>query len=472
MTDGLWQHQREAIAFARDRRAVLLHIGMGGGKSRTAIEILRELIASQESGSARILICCPKAVVAAWKKQFSLWMPEMRLLALESGTGEQKEKAVRAALGDTTPLVIVVNYESAYRIKSLEKTSWTAVVWDEVHRLKSASGVTSRWAARVCTKNPTAKRIGLSGTMVSQAPLDCFGVWRSVEAPECPTFGTSWTAFKARHCITNPHIPGMVLRYINQDEMKQKIAETTFYRRTEDCIDLPPISHEEMPFELSPAEARVYLDLEREFCALVRDKTVTPKNAMIGALRLLQACGGHVTPDDEKVAERIGDGLPAKAQRLSDWLEDIPLREPIAVFANFRADIAAVREAAERSGRRVSELSGTMNCLPEWQAGETDILVAQIKSGGIGIDLTRASIGCFYSIGHSLSEWLQAIARLHRPGQAKHTQFYSLCAWLPRQTQTVEARVYKALSQRKDVVDELVSLYRNLDHQRVVGASR
>lgn len=457
---GLWQHQREAIMYARGRKAVILHVGMGAGKTRTAIEILREYVLGREQ--VRVLVCCPKAVVAAWAKQLALWWPEMRVLCLEKGSSADKEKELRVALSDLSPLIVVVNYETAWRMPVTEKIKWTAIVWDEVHRLKAPSGATSRWAARMGQKNPEAKRLGLSGTLIAHSPLDAWGVYRAMESPELTTFPRTYTAFKSRYCVTNPRVPGMVLRFVNQEDMQKRIADTTFYRRTADCIDLPPISHDELAFDLSPAEARVYRELEREFCAIVRDKTVTPANAMVGALRLLQCCGGFITADGEKEATAIDADGSAKARRFAEWLEDFP-REPLVVFCRFRADIDAARAAIESSGRTVSELSGRVNDLARWQAGSTDALVAQIQSGGIGIDLTMASFGIFYSIGHSLSEYLQAVARLHRPGQTKHTQFYSLVATLPGNRPSIESRVYAALRDRKDVIDELVSLYRNLD---------
>jgi len=86
------------------------------------------------------------------------------------------------------------------------------------------------------------------------------------------------------------------------------------------------------------------------------------------------------------------------------------------------------------------------------------VLVAQIQSGGIGIDLTRAAVGVFYSLGHSLSEWLQAIARLHRPGQQRNTRFFSLVATLLNKP-TADGRVYEALSNRKEVVDAILDAY-------------
>lgn len=467
----LWGHQREAIMYARGKRDVILHLGMGCGKTRTAIEIIKEVLIGRLSG--RVLICCPKAVCAAWAKQFSMWAPEMRVLILDAdvGTAADKEKALKAALADTSPLAVVINYESAWRVAAIEKTKWDILVYDEVHRLKAPSGKAGRWAARMGSKNPEAKRIALSGTLISHSPLDAFGVYRSVESPDCPTFGPLYGAFKGHFCQMNPHVPGMVVRFINQEEMQKKIADTTFYRRSEDVLDLPPIMHEDLCFELGSAEKNVYRDLETDFCALLRDKTITPKNAMVGALRLLQCCGGYITPDGEKTGVPISEDTPSKAARFAEWLEDVEPREPLVIFCRFRADIDAARKALESDGRTVSELSGKMNDLAQWQAGKTDALVAQIQSGGIGIDLTRARLCVFYSIGHSLSEWLQAIARLHRPGQTRHTHIYSLIATLPHNRMTVEGRVYSALRDRKDVVNELVSLYRDFDPRRPVGSA-
>lgn len=87
------------------------------------------------------------------------------------------------------------------------------------------------------------------------------------------------------------------------------------------------------------------------------------------------------------------------------------------------------------------------------------MLVVQIQSGGTGIDLTRASYGVFMSVGHSLAEYLQAVARLHRPGQEKTTHLYSLISTLHGDT-TVDGRVHEALSQRKEVIDHVVDWFR------------
>jgi SNF2 family DNA or RNA helicase len=209
---------------------------------------------------------------------------------------------------------------------------------------------------------------------------------------------------------------------------------------------------------MTAKEGRVYTQLEKDFCAEVDGGFITPQNAMVGLLRMLQATSGFMRLDDTVAARQI-DETPSKRAAFAEMLEDMPENEPLVVFCRFRSDIDSVLHACNQLGRTVSELSGKVDDLAAWQAGKTAVLVAQIQSGGIGIDLTRANVGCFYSLGHSLSEWLQAIARLHRPGQERHTRFFSLVAQLQGRT-TADGRVYQALSERKDVIDVICNSYR------------
>jgi superfamily II DNA or RNA helicase len=452
----LWTHQQEAIEWADGRRDVLLWIGMGAGKTRTTLEIIKRMMLA--GSIRRILVGCPKAVIPAWFKQAKLWLPEIRVILLDRGTSADKGRMLMAAMADTSPVIVVSNYESLWRIKEIEKLLWDCLVWDEVHRLKSPSGAASKWAAKMCKRNPTAKRIGLSGTLLAQSPLDGYGTWRAVESPECTTFGTTYTLFKATYAITNPAIPGMVIGWRNKEQFAARVAATTFQRKSEDVLDLPPIHHVEVPVEMTVKEGKVYTQLEKDFCAEVDGGTITPANAMVGLLRMLQATSGFMRLDDTAAARQIDD-VPSKRAAFAEMLEDMPEHEPLVVFCRFRSDIDSVLHACNQLGRTASELSGKVDDLAAWQAGKTAVLVAQIQSGGIGIDLTRANVGVFYSLGHSLSEWLQAIARLHRPGQERHTRFFSLVAQLHGKT-TADGRVYEALSNRKEVIDVVCNSYR------------
>lgn len=449
----LWAHQEAAIRWMLDRLYGIWDHGMGSGKTRSALELLKRL-----TDVRRVLVCCPKAVIAAWAKQVSLWYPEIRFLAVDQATRQQKDRALTAGLADLSALIVCVNYDSAWRMDVLEKTRWDVIIWDEVHRLKSPSGRASRWAARVCSKNPKAKKLGLTGTLIPHSILDIQPIYRAVESPECPTFGTSSVRHRARYAIQNPHQPGMVVGWRNLDEAHKLIAATTHRVKSSDVLDLPSIQYLDVPVELTSEEATLYRELETDFCAVVAAGTVTAANALVKLLRMQQICGGSVRFDGNPHATQIAEH-PAKGAALADMLEDLPSDEPLVIFCRFKSDIALARRVCETSGRKVSELSGRVNELSDWQQGDTSVLVAQIQSGGIGIDLTRASYCVFVSLGYSLAGYEQAVARLHRPGQERHTRIYHLIATI-RGCTTVDGRVYEALKGRKEVVDAILDGYR------------
>ena len=145
-------------------------------------------------------------------------------------------------------------------------------------------------------KNPTTQRYGLSGTLLPNTILDAYGIYRAMESPECQTFGNSNTLFRRRYAIENPHVPGkMVIDYANTEDFSKRIAETTFYRKSEDILDLPPIMHQEVIVPMTPAEARLYKEIESDCCAVLEEapgnaaKCSCPTNPIAGSMRWLHS---------------------------------------------------------------------------------------------------------------------------------------------------------------------------------------
>jgi SNF2 family DNA or RNA helicase len=187
--------------------------------------------------------------------------------------------------------------------------------------------------------------------------------------------------------------------------------------------------------------------------AEVAGGTVTVSNALTHMLRLQQATSGYTIIDNgaQSVGPELIDGTPAKREALVDWLQDLPASEPVVVFARFRSDLYEIAEAAKVTGRSYSEVSGTTKNLEAWQAGETSVLGVQLQSGGVGIDLSRSAYCVYYSVGFSLGDYEQSLARLRRPGQTRCVRYYHLIAG-----NTVDEDVYAALTERRDVIDAVL----------------
>jgi len=152
--------------------------------------------------------------------------------------------------------------------------------------------------------------------------------------------------------------------------------------------------------QLGGEARRTYRSLKRNLMAELDAGEVTAANALVKLLRLQQITGGFIRTDDGQDVQIDS----AKMNLLRDVLEDIAPDEPVVVFCRFHKDLEAVNRVADETGRRSLELSGRMDELKQWQAGEAPVLAVQIDSGGVGVDLTRARYSIYYSLGLPIVE--------------------------------------------------------------------
>jgi SNF2 family DNA or RNA helicase len=418
-----WKHQLDACEWVRGRRASMLALDMGTGKTLTAI------MATCKRGVGSVLLekGSTKSRAAKLKKAF----------------------LVRPA---DTGLVVVVNYDSVWRgelAKSIGSHKWKAIILDESHRIKSPGGKASRWLASLARANPQAKLLCLTGTPMPHSPLDLYGQFRFLDPS---VFGTSFARMRARYAECDPMFPSKVRKWLRQDELASILNRHSFRVTADEVLDLPDALHERIPITLTPKERKFYDSLESDMVAAIAGGHVVVSNALTKLLRLQQATGGHsVIETGDGPATIYLDGTPSKRIALESWMEDLPVNEPMVVFCRFRSDIADVIAACRASGRTYAELSGEKNQLAEWQSGEFDVIVVQIQSGGVGVDLTRAAYCVYYSLGYSLGDYEQSLARLRRPGQSRCVRYYHLVA-----EDTIDEEVYKALSNRRDVVNHVL----------------
>ena len=252
--------------------------------------------------------------------------------------------------------------------------------------------------------------------------------------------------FRARYAVMGGYGGHEVKGYHHTDELRQRVDKLAYHVGRE-VLDLPEATHNRRKVELGSVARKAYKQMEKDFYADMEAGRIEAVNALARLLRLQQITSGYLPIDDAGNVERIGG---EKRAMLADVLEDLDKREPVVVFAKFRHDLDEIRAAAEDAGRTYAELSGRLNTLKFWQDGGADVIGVQIQAGGVGINLTRARYCVYYSVGFSLGDYEQSLARAHRPGQKHPVTYVHLIA-----ENTVDEKVYEALANRKDVIDEI-----------------
>jgi len=488
----LWEHQLRALSYSSQVSASMIAVPMGGGKTASTVATVNNV------GAARVLIVCPNKVRGVWPREVAKWSarpwhivdgkrPSRRKGALpQDMTVAERLHQAEECLFDCAcgaAHVAVFNYEMLTREPV---ASWVPpqrldmIIYDEIHRLKSPTGKGSKTAG--AWVDFSQRRIGLSGTPMPQHPWDIFGVYRALDPN---IFGHVWTPFNRKYVESRTAMietrgeDGNMFTVSREfpAQIKQQWAEefaakvhSIMYRPTID-LKLPGVEHITREVQLEPAAWKVYKDLDEHMSADLRafakgedvdEAMLMPKNIIARIGRLMQLTGGTVPDDGEydndgKLVRQSYRVSTAKADALAEILDDagcVPDRpggpEPVIVYCQYRTDLDAIRKVVEDAGLRYGEISGRrsdgLSSLGE-MSEHADVVGVQIQSGGTGVDLTRARYGVWYSAGHSLGDYDQALKRQDRPGQTRPVVFIHLIA-----VNTVDLDVYKGLSERSSVV--------------------
>jgi len=446
--DGRWltaarpyAHQREAVAaamqrFERGGRGFALLMEMGCGKTLAALEVAARLDVE------RVLVVAPSSVVPVWTREVASFLPgaeSRELLGSRAKRLEALEQLAWCASQGAPLIVAVVNYESAWRLES-ELAAWgpDLVIADESQRIK---GHATRQTKGVTALGRRARyRLALSGTPVTNGPLDVFAQWRFLDEG---VFGPSYYAFRARYAVMGGFEGRQVVGYRALDELVRR-AHTIAYRVTkQDALDLPETTDVTIPVALSEGERRVYDQLARESVAELGCGEVSVTNVLTRLLRLQQVASGSVPSDDGTVAD-VGS---SKVDAAVELVEDAAGK--VVVFCRFRSEIdhiaARIPGALTLTGDTPQSERGELVRRFQEDA-DARVLVAQIQVGGAGITLHAATTMVFCSESFNYADSEQAKARIHRIGQSQPCTYYHVVA-----AGTVDELIAEALERKCDV---------------------
>ncbi len=470
-----WRHQFVGSRLVRRLRAVYLAWEMGCGKTKGVIDAfllaiaaaLEEIAASAADGPTLNLIVSPASVVEVWEREVGKHVEDSDLKFVVAASRhrttkkrvEAAEFAIERARETGKSAVVVTNYEAfvldgSPMLRFAEKIEWDTLTVDEAHRLANPGSKTSR--ALTSRIGPRAKkRIALSGTPMRNTPLDLYSQCKFLDPG---IFGSNQRQFLERYAVLD--FFGNVVGLQNTEELAARF-NLIAYRIDKRTVlsDLPPVTPFKdriRRFDLSEEAMKIYRTFEEELVVAVGRGELKASNSLVQLLRSQQMTSGYVPVEDAEGNGRIEEIDSGKKNEAGEILDGIVETEPVVFFCRFRRDLDAVKELAGERGRRYFELSGRVNELRAWQDDTSGSVIGiQIQSGGVGVDATRSSYAVFYSVGFSLSDYEQAVARLDRPGQKNPVTVMNLVA-----RGTVDEAVFGSIGSKGNVVEGVLDYLR------------
>lgn len=417
-----YKHQKVGLALCQRRKNFGLFMEMGTGKTKVILDLLGNYY---KDGQVKrpSLIVAPVAVINNWKREAALNQPHLRVVVAQ-GTQGKKLLAidqVKQGLAD----VVVINYESLWRLAEDFSIEWFAMVLDESTRIKHRG--TQQAKAIIKLGRAASRKYIMTGTPAPNSPLELYNQIRFLDES---VFGSSWYAFRDRYAIMGGYGGYQVLGWKNLPELTQKLASISYRVLKKDCLDLPEKVYKEYRMPMEKDQAKFYKELADDLITTIAGTDIVATVVLAKLTKLRQIASGFVYRDD---GATINLDKNPKLDQLEILLQEIAPRHKVVIWTSFREELTLVSAICSKLGLKWVKLDGTINAkerdnvVQNFQNDETvRVFIGQQHAGGIGITLTAADYCIFFSNDYSHEIRVQAEDRLHRIGQRNQVTYIDL----------------------------------------------
>lgn len=441
----LYAHQEEGIRFLLSRNGCVLADDMGLGKS------IQSIIAALESGAKKILIVAPSSTKINWEREINVFCNETVII-----DGKKWKEAKFTIIN----FDILKNFHTLTDGKKkkegepevllnreLANAGFDLAIVDEAHNLKNNDSIRGKIMVELSTKHNIEKIWLLTGTPVANRPMDFFNLLKIIKSP----IAQNWKHYAVRYCDGKQFFKTLKngqKRQIwltdgasNLDELASKTKNIMLRRLKTDVLDMPDKVITPNYLKLSDKEWKQYDELWKEYLEkrLVEGKkNGNLQKDLVELIILRQFIAAIAIPYTIEMVENAIE-MGRKVIIFTSFTEELQ------ILANHFGKLAVTHNGPMTTTQKQKSVDSFQN------NPKVKVFIGNIKSAGVGITLTEATVVVFNSFSWVPGDNEQAEDRAFRIGQKNDVNIYYQLFM-----DTISTRMWDTLNSKKDIITTIV----------------
>ena len=452
----LLNFQKEGLDFLlKSSGNALLADEMGLGKTVQTLSY-----AATEKQTFPILVVAPLVTLNNWEREIEKFLKKKsrngRIIESESPSVTIIRTGKSKKLPKTD--IYIINYELLFkRNDDLSKLGLKTIVCDEVHNLRSKTTQKYKAVKKLAALPSISYRIGLSGTPIYNRGSE---IWPIIDIIKPGLLG-SFKEFCEYFCYVNEKGKAIVLEN-KRASLRNELQKHVMLRRKKSDV-LKELKDKVRYKEVIAADTDYYLE---ELDKIWKKVESEQKDA---ETQFSKSASYHRAIQSERQIAGI-----AKLPHVINFVKNImDIEESVVVFCHHKIIHKLLHESLQEFSP-VSIIGGQIDSIRQeqidkFQRGESKLMIAGIRAGNVGINLTRAKYVIFAELDWSPAIHRQAEDRLHRIGQKNTVFAYYLIG-----NGTLDDHVANVLVDKSyeidEIMDESKENYENKDKAELILA--
>lgn len=395
---SLRRYQEWGVKYILHQERVLLGDEMGLGKT---VQAIATMVSLKNTGATHFVVVCPASVLTNWCRE----IVKHSKLSVIKVHGSLRLSALKDWIKNGG--VAVTTYETTKYFKVDDTFRYMLTVVDEAHYIKNPEAQRTKNTIALC--NHSERLLFMTGTALEN---------NVAEMVTLISFLQPKVADKISRIAFMSSAP----------QFREKVAPVYYRRKRDDVLtELPELIE------------------SKEWCTLSREEENAYEDSLMS---------GHYM-QARRVSWNVDDlSHSSKANRLSEIVEEAESESrKILVFSYF---LDTIRKIYDYLGDRcLNPINGSVTpqrrqeIIDEFnEAPAGTVLLAQIQSGGTGLNIQAASVVIICEPQLKPSIESQAISRAYRMGQARNVLVYRLLC-----PDTIDEKITDLLEQKQMIFD-------------------